>query len=241
MDGVDVRSIVDWVWLRHHHPATWYVRPLVLLPFCSFAYWRYIKRRVVTLALFPTTLFWFPAPAARIELLFAQADRLRSPLQDAVAIVRPRKARRSPSKIGSRMSRPILTSNQTLRTRDHRTGSSLHILTTAQYGGTSAARFTQRTPILCALRSWYRSLGRLGRGCSVTMMRSTELIRQIPPSSFVDSAGYVQNAEHSSFRPLSVVRLAAGTNSHCALDRSSSAQPPTSCLPVCILCDTVSL
>ncbi len=51
-----------WVWERHHNELSWYVRPLFLLPFCYFAYRRSVWGIVVTLLLFPTSLFWFPAP-----------------------------------------------------------------------------------------------------------------------------------------------------------------------------------
>jgi hypothetical protein len=59
-----------WVWERHHNELSWYVRPLFLLPFCFFAYRRSLTGIVVTLLLFPTSLFWFPAPenpSARVE------------------------------------------------------------------------------------------------------------------------------------------------------------------------------
>jgi hypothetical protein len=51
-----------WAWERHHNELSWYVRPLFLLPFCYFAYRRSVWGIVVTLLLFPTSLFWFPAP-----------------------------------------------------------------------------------------------------------------------------------------------------------------------------------
>ena len=50
------------VWARHHNELSWYVRPLFLLPFCFFAYKRSLWGIVVTLLVFPTSLFWFPAP-----------------------------------------------------------------------------------------------------------------------------------------------------------------------------------
>jgi hypothetical protein len=47
---------------RHHNELSWYVRPLFLLPFCFFAYRRSLLGILVTLLVFPTSLFWFPAP-----------------------------------------------------------------------------------------------------------------------------------------------------------------------------------
>jgi hypothetical protein len=55
-------DFLSWVWARHHNELSWYVRPLFLLPFCFFAYRRSIWGLAATLLLFPTSLFWFPAP-----------------------------------------------------------------------------------------------------------------------------------------------------------------------------------
>jgi hypothetical protein len=57
-----LNDFLSWVWARHHNELSWYVRPLFLLPFCFFAYGRSVWGIVVTLLLFPTSLFWFPAP-----------------------------------------------------------------------------------------------------------------------------------------------------------------------------------
>ena len=52
----------SWVWARHHNLLSWYVRPLFILPYCWFAYRRNRIGLALTIALFPTSLFWFPAP-----------------------------------------------------------------------------------------------------------------------------------------------------------------------------------
>jgi hypothetical protein len=57
-----LNDFLSWVWARHHNELSWYVRPLFLLPFCYFAYRRSVWGIVVTLLIFPTSLFWFPAP-----------------------------------------------------------------------------------------------------------------------------------------------------------------------------------
>ena len=57
-----LNDFLSWVWARHHNELSWYVRPLFLLPFCFFAYRRSAWGIVVTLLVFPTSLFWFPAP-----------------------------------------------------------------------------------------------------------------------------------------------------------------------------------
>ncbi len=53
---------LEWVWNRHHNVLSWYVRPLFIFPFCYFAYKRKLNYLLVVLLIFPTTLFWFPAP-----------------------------------------------------------------------------------------------------------------------------------------------------------------------------------
>lgn len=55
-------GFLSWTWERHHNELSWYVRPLFLLPFCYFAYRRSLTGIVATLLVFPTSLFWFPAP-----------------------------------------------------------------------------------------------------------------------------------------------------------------------------------
>ena len=63
-------DFLSWVWDRHHNELSWYVRPLFLLPFCYFAYRRSVWGIVVTLLVFPTSLFWFPGPensSSRVE------------------------------------------------------------------------------------------------------------------------------------------------------------------------------
>ena len=57
-----LNDFLSWVWARHHNELSWYVRPLFLLPFCFFAYRRSLLGILVTLLVFPTSLFWFPAP-----------------------------------------------------------------------------------------------------------------------------------------------------------------------------------
>jgi len=57
-----LHDILSWVWARHHNELSWYVRPLFILPFCFFAYRGSLWGILLTLLVFPTSLFWFPAP-----------------------------------------------------------------------------------------------------------------------------------------------------------------------------------
>ena len=59
-----LNDFLSWVWARHHNELSWYVRPLFLLPFCFFAYRRSAWGIVVTLLVFPTSLFC-TAPTTR--------------------------------------------------------------------------------------------------------------------------------------------------------------------------------
>jgi hypothetical protein len=51
-----------WAWARHANPLSWYVRPLLLLPFVYFAYRRSWTGIALTLVAVATSMFWFPAP-----------------------------------------------------------------------------------------------------------------------------------------------------------------------------------
>jgi hypothetical protein len=59
---VDLAGFWDWAWARHANPLSWYIRPLLLLPFVYFAYKRSWKGVAVTLVAVATSMFWFPAP-----------------------------------------------------------------------------------------------------------------------------------------------------------------------------------
>lgn len=56
-------DFVSWAWERHHNPLSWWIRPLFLIPFAFFAYWRSWLGIAVTLVALATSMFWFPRPA----------------------------------------------------------------------------------------------------------------------------------------------------------------------------------
>lgn len=72
MEGLN--EFLTWVWARHHNILSWYVRPLFIIPFCYFAYKRNRWGILVTLLLFPTSLFWFPAPGTPDPQVLAYLD-----------------------------------------------------------------------------------------------------------------------------------------------------------------------
>ncbi len=53
-------AFLSWAWARHHNVLSWYIRPLLLLPFCYFAYRRSVKGIALTLLALATSMFWFP-------------------------------------------------------------------------------------------------------------------------------------------------------------------------------------
>ena len=55
-------EVVAWAWARHHNVLSWYIRPLIFLPFCYFAYRRSLWGIALTLLALVTSMFWFPAP-----------------------------------------------------------------------------------------------------------------------------------------------------------------------------------
>jgi hypothetical protein len=69
-----------WAWERHHNVLSWYISPLLLLPFCYFAYKRSLWGIALTLVALATSMFWFPAPEttspAVREMLVAEAEYL---------------------------------------------------------------------------------------------------------------------------------------------------------------------
>ncbi|HOA14541.1 MAG TPA: hypothetical protein PLB35_05305 [Myxococcota bacterium] len=56
-------AFMQWVFARHHNVASWYIRPLFLIPLCFFAYRRSWAGVFGTLFAVLTSMFWFPAPA----------------------------------------------------------------------------------------------------------------------------------------------------------------------------------
>jgi hypothetical protein len=72
-----------WAWDRHHNILSWYVRPLLLLPYAWFAYRRSLLGMTLSLVALATSMFWFPAPAnptpAQIEILQLERAYLSGP------------------------------------------------------------------------------------------------------------------------------------------------------------------
>lgn len=56
-------DFAEWAWTRHHNPLSWYIRPLLLIPYCYFAWRRSLTGMILSVVALLTSMFWFPAPA----------------------------------------------------------------------------------------------------------------------------------------------------------------------------------
>ena len=75
-------SVFAWAFARHRNPLSWYIRPLLLVPFCTAAYRRSCSGIWASLFLILTSMVWFPepeSPHADIQtFLQMEQDFLRS-------------------------------------------------------------------------------------------------------------------------------------------------------------------
>ncbi len=55
-------DFLNWAWTRHQHPISWYIRPLLVLPFCYFAYKKNKWGVGVTIVALLSNMFWFRPP-----------------------------------------------------------------------------------------------------------------------------------------------------------------------------------
>ena len=51
-----------WAFERHQNTLSWFIRPLILIPFCYFAYKKSLNWILVTVLALFTSMFWFPIP-----------------------------------------------------------------------------------------------------------------------------------------------------------------------------------
>ena len=52
----------EWAFTRHQNILSWWARPLLIIPFCYFAYQRSINGMLLTILAILTSMFWFPVP-----------------------------------------------------------------------------------------------------------------------------------------------------------------------------------
>jgi hypothetical protein len=56
------KAFFDWVFQRHQHQWSWYIRPLFLIPFCYYAYKHSWTGISITVFCLFTSMFWFESP-----------------------------------------------------------------------------------------------------------------------------------------------------------------------------------
>lgn len=57
-----LERLAAWAWARHHNVLTWYVRPVLLAPYCLAAHRRSPVGMALSLVAMATSMAWFPAP-----------------------------------------------------------------------------------------------------------------------------------------------------------------------------------
>nr|WP_272213074.1 hypothetical protein [Marinicella sp. W31]MDC2879017.1 hypothetical protein [Marinicella sp. W31] len=56
-------SFFHWAFERHQNTASWLARPLLVLPYCYFAWRRSLAGIMLSTLAILSSMFWFPAPA----------------------------------------------------------------------------------------------------------------------------------------------------------------------------------
>lgn len=57
-------AFFNWAFERHQNQASWFIRPIFLIPFCFFSYKKSCSGIMGTLLCLMTSMFWFPVPDA---------------------------------------------------------------------------------------------------------------------------------------------------------------------------------
>lgn len=55
-------DFLEWMFSRHQNQLSWYIRPLLLIPFCFFAFKNSWAGLSITIFCIVTSMFWFPEP-----------------------------------------------------------------------------------------------------------------------------------------------------------------------------------
>lgn len=59
---LELERLAAWAWARHHNLLSWYVRPVLLAPYCLAAHGRSPLGMALSLLAMATSMAWFPAP-----------------------------------------------------------------------------------------------------------------------------------------------------------------------------------
>lgn len=55
-------AFFEFSWKRHHNSLSWYIRPLLLLPFCYFSFKKSYAGMLFSIFALATSMMWFPEP-----------------------------------------------------------------------------------------------------------------------------------------------------------------------------------
>ncbi|WP_162901408.1 hypothetical protein [Breoghania sp. L-A4] len=86
-------GVFDWAFERHQNVLSWVARPLLMIPYCYFAYRRSLNGILLTTLAILTSMFWFPAPTevntSVHEFLLMERQRLNAGFdqQNIIAII----------------------------------------------------------------------------------------------------------------------------------------------------------
>lgn len=58
----------ELAWARHHNIFSWYIRPLMLIPFCFFARRKSLMGMSLSIFALATSMMWFPEPLEGSEM-----------------------------------------------------------------------------------------------------------------------------------------------------------------------------
>ncbi len=77
-------ELLNWAYKRHQNQLSFYIRPLLLLPYCWFAYKKSISGMAISFLMIMTSMFWFNEPAEPNEdvALFLEMEKnwIKQPL-----------------------------------------------------------------------------------------------------------------------------------------------------------------
>jgi hypothetical protein len=80
-----LESLAAWAWARHHNVLSWYIRPMLLAPYCLAAHQHSPLGMGLSVLAMATSMAWFPAPApgttapAVVAALEAEKEYLLGP------------------------------------------------------------------------------------------------------------------------------------------------------------------
>ncbi|EKE73405.1 MULTISPECIES: hypothetical protein [Roseobacteraceae] len=74
-------TFFDWAFARHQNTLSWISRPVLVLPYCYFAWRRWLPGVILAVLAIVTSMFWFPVPAAPREDVLAFLAMERALLQ----------------------------------------------------------------------------------------------------------------------------------------------------------------